>query len=202
MKSIHRAWLVCIGCTLLLFCTIGLVSSAFSVYQPYLISDLGLTNAQASSVVTVRNLFALAAMLGVARYYRRLSLRTGAVLAVLGAAASFFLFGIARSFAGCCLSAAVAGTAYGFGGMPSSAPMLPPKMALRKRSRSGIRRTRLLVSLRFAFHLSIPNARNAATLMTTSQQVKRPRGVFKKGSRPLPAASPVRKFTIGKASSF
>lgn len=117
MKSIHRAWLVCIGCTLLLFCTIGLVSSAFSVYQPYLISDLGLTNAQASSVVTVRNLFALAAMLGVARYYRRLSLRTGAVLAVLGAAASFFLFGIARSFAGCCLSAAVAGTAYGFGGM-------------------------------------------------------------------------------------
>lgn len=117
MKNSRRAWLVCIGCTLLLLCTIGLATSAFSVYQPYLIDQEGLSNAQASTVITVRTLFSLFAILSVTHYYRRFSLRTGVVLAASGTALSFLFFGLAHGFFMNCAAAAIAGLAYGYGGM-------------------------------------------------------------------------------------
>lgn len=33
MRKLHRAWLVCIGCALLLFCTSGLTINAFDGYK-------------------------------------------------------------------------------------------------------------------------------------------------------------------------
>lgn len=117
MKNTRRAWLVCIGCTLLLLCTIGLANSAFSIYQPYLISKEGLSNGQASTVITVRNMFSLLAMLSVTYFYRKFSLRSGVVISAIAIALSFGIFGLAHSFTMNCVAAAVAGLAYGYGGM-------------------------------------------------------------------------------------
>ena len=36
MHRSRRAWLVCAGATLLLFTSTGLLSNAFSVFQPYI----------------------------------------------------------------------------------------------------------------------------------------------------------------------
>lgn len=124
MKRIHRAWLVCIGCGLLLLCTIGLISNCFAVFQPYLIRDRGLTNAQASAVSTVRSLFSLLAMLLVGWYYRHLSLRFGAAAALAAGGVSCLLFSAARGFAACCAAAAVAGLSYGLGGMVPAALLM------------------------------------------------------------------------------
>ena len=117
MTRLHYSWFICAGGTLLLFCTVGLNTSAFSVYQPYMIAAGGLSNTQGSEITTLRSLAALLSFLLVEGYYRRTDLRLGVTLAAVGSALAFVLFGLARDFAGYCLAAIVAGVAYGFGGM-------------------------------------------------------------------------------------
>lgn len=113
----HYGWAVCAGCALLLFCTSGLAVNAFTIYQPYILTQNGFTNAQSSLIVTVRSLFGFAAMLLTGIYYRKLSLRAGMGLAGMLIAAGFFLFGAARSYVTYLLAAAVVGLGYGFGTM-------------------------------------------------------------------------------------
>lgn len=117
MKRPHRAWLVCIGCALLFFCTSGLSVNAFTVYQPYILSQNGFTNAQSSSIITVRSLFGLLGMLCTGRYYRRFSLRWGVALAGVFTVLGFALFGVAGSLPAYYGAAAVMGLGYGFGTM-------------------------------------------------------------------------------------
>lgn len=117
MKRIHYGWVVCLGCALLLFCTSGLAVNAFTIYQPYIITQNGFTNAQASFLITVRSLFAFLPMFLTGAYYKRFSLRVGMTLAGLLTAGSFLLFGCARTYAMYCLAAMVLGFGYGFGTM-------------------------------------------------------------------------------------
>lgn len=111
------AWIVCMSCALLLFCTAGLAQTGFSVYQPYLISVGGLTNTQASVVVLFRNLFGLVGMLTVAPLIRRFEVRQVVTGGLLVCSFSFFIYGFARSFWEYCVAAALAGCALGVGGM-------------------------------------------------------------------------------------
>lgn len=113
----HYAWLVCFGCALLLFCTSGLAVNAFSIYQPYILERNHFTNAQSSLIITFRNLASLCSMLLAGRFYRRVSLRTGMLLAGLSTALSFFLFALAGSFPMYCIAGAVIGIGYGLGTM-------------------------------------------------------------------------------------
>lgn len=119
MSKKKNPWLVCAGCTLLLFCTVGLTTSSFSVYQPYLIEIIGLSNTQASMVVTVRTLFSLLGVMAVQRYIDLAGLRRGLILMNLLAALSFFIFGLARDYLSCCVAAALLGLCYGLGGTVS-----------------------------------------------------------------------------------
>ncbi len=117
MKNIHYSWWICAGCTLLIFCTMGLTTNAFTVFQPYLIADGGLSNTQASLVVSIRNLFALFSMFIIEWFYRQSGIRLGVSIAVAGIALSLVMFGAAHSFLGYSLAAAVTGVFYGLGGM-------------------------------------------------------------------------------------
>jgi len=110
-------WFVCAGCAMLLFCTSGLAINAFTIYQPYILRLNGFTNAQSSLIVTIRSLLSFVSMLLTGLYYRKLSLRTGMLLAGLMAAGGFFLFGAARGFFLYGLAAALVGLGYGFGTM-------------------------------------------------------------------------------------
>lgn len=113
----HYAWAVCVGCALLLFCTSGLAINAFTIYQPYILTQNAFTNAQSSLIVTVRSLTSFFSMLLCGLFYKKFSLRTGMGLSGLMIAAGFFLFGAAKSFFAYCLAAAVIGMGYGFGTM-------------------------------------------------------------------------------------
>ncbi len=116
MKAQKNPWQVCAGCTLLLFCTVGLTTSSFSVYQPYLISIVGLSNTQASMVVTVRTLFSLLGVFAVQKYIALAGLRRGLIAMNILAAVSFFIFGLADDYISCCIAAALLGLCYGLGG--------------------------------------------------------------------------------------
>jgi predicted MFS family arabinose efflux permease len=117
LKKLHYGWVVCVGCTTLLFCTIGLGASAFTVYQPFIVSIAGLSNTEASAVITIRNLFTLAAMLLARKYLEKTEIRLGIAIAVLIEAAGFTLYALASGFAFWCVGAALVGTAYGLGTM-------------------------------------------------------------------------------------
>ncbi|MBR5489931.1 MAG: hypothetical protein IKV79_01530, partial [Oscillospiraceae bacterium] len=113
MSKAKNPWWVCVGCTLLLFCTVGLTTSSFSVYQPYLISIIGLTNTQASTVITVRSLSSLVGVIFVQKYIALTGLRRGMTIMSFLAVISFFVFGLADNYLSCCIAAALLGLCYG-----------------------------------------------------------------------------------------
>ena len=115
----YYRWLICFACTLALFCTGGLTITGFTVYVPYIIKEGGLNNSQMSAVLLVRNFFTLLSMFMVVRYIRKLDIRVGLALSVLGVALSFLVYGLAVNFFTYCLAAALSGFFYGLGGMVS-----------------------------------------------------------------------------------
>ena len=52
MRRLHRAWAVCLGCTLMLLVSGGLCINAFSVTQPYILAQNGFTNTETSMITT------------------------------------------------------------------------------------------------------------------------------------------------------
>ena len=114
-KRLHYAWFVCVGCSLLCFCSSGLAINAFTVYQPYILSLNGLTNAQSSLIIMFRNLSALAALLTIRPYYRRFSLRAGMTVAGGFLIAGLLLFAFSKGLVMYCVSSAVTGLGCGYG---------------------------------------------------------------------------------------
>ena len=117
-------WVICAGCTLMFFCTAGLGMTGFSVYQPYLISDGGLTNAQASMLTSIRSMFTFLTMFAAARILNKTDIRLGGALSAVGIAAAMTLYGTASSFPVYAAGAAAAGICYGIGGMLAVSVMI------------------------------------------------------------------------------
>ena len=117
MRKVHYSWVVCAACTLLMFCTVGLPSSAFAVFQPYIIAVNGFTNTQAASVITVRSVSAVIMTFMMDHVIHRLGVRTCAALAPVGIACGYFMFAMSRSYYVYIVAAAVVGAFYAMGGM-------------------------------------------------------------------------------------
>lgn len=112
MKNIHRAWAVCLGCTLALLVCGGLCINAFSVTQT-------------SMITTACSVTFLLCMFVVNTYYDKLGYRAGLTLAVLLGVGSFVLFAEARTIPGYYLAGMLAGVSHGLGAMlPASILML------------------------------------------------------------------------------
>ena len=121
MKKLHRAWKVCIGCAILFFCTSGLVTNAFSIYLPYILSLDGFTNTRISTLLTVRSLAGFIALFATGLYYRVLSLKKGMLLSMIMVAAGFMVYGFAGpNYPLYLLGALLTGFGYGFGLGPGS----------------------------------------------------------------------------------
>jgi sugar phosphate permease len=117
LKRIFYGWFICAACTLLIFISMGMVSNGFSVFMPFLMERYGLTNAQTSSLVTLRCLVVLFAMLTTGVYYDRLGMRLGTALAAGFAGVAYLCYSFGRSYALFGVGAAVSGLSYGFGSM-------------------------------------------------------------------------------------
>jgi len=117
MKRFFYGWLVCAAATGLLFITMGTVSNGFSVYLPFIMAERGLTNAQTSSLVTLRCLVSFFSMLVIGWYYKAFSIRVGTAIAAGCAGAAFLLYSVAGDYRTFCVGAAISGLSYGFGSM-------------------------------------------------------------------------------------
>ncbi len=117
MKKHHYAWTICAAGTLLIFITMGAVSNAFSIYMPYIRDGFGLTNAQTSTLVTMRLVVAFVCMLLIGKYYDFFEIRLGVTLATIFGSLAFLVYSFAQSFPMFALGAGISGLAYGFGSM-------------------------------------------------------------------------------------
>lgn len=110
-------WVIAGCCFLMLFVNIGLPSTSFSVYQPYIVALPGIGDVGGSLVLTVRTATTFAAMFLVNAWFNRVNIRAGATVAALFTACAFFVFARADNLPLFCLGAVLAGVGYGFGGM-------------------------------------------------------------------------------------
>lgn len=116
-KKIFYGWIVCLTGALLIFITMGTVSNGFSVFLPFIIKEHGLTNSQASSLVTLRCVFSFISMLFIGRFYNRTGYRKGTVIAVLCAFAAFTVYSFSSTYPAFAAGAAISGFSYGLGSM-------------------------------------------------------------------------------------
>ena len=113
----HYHWVIAFCCFLLVFCNVGLPSTSFNVYQPYIVALPGVGDSAGSIVITVRTFMSLLCMFAVARYYELLDCRLGAAIASCFTVACLLLFGFADTFPLLCVASALGGVGYGLGGM-------------------------------------------------------------------------------------
>ena len=91
LHGIHRAWLVCMGATLLLFTSVGIICNVFTIFQPYIIRRCHLSEGQGSLLITTRVAFTLLSTMVCVRYYNIVEVRSGMPLSLLPGALSMVL---------------------------------------------------------------------------------------------------------------
>lgn len=122
MNSLKRHYRgITVACAfLLLFVNVGFTSTAFSVYQHYLVEMPGVGNIGGSAIVTTRTLVALLCMFFTDYFFKRVNPRLGFSIATACTCLAFVGFGFFHSLGGLCFAAVLAGVGYGFGGMVAS----------------------------------------------------------------------------------
>ncbi len=116
-NRVFYGWIVCGVCTLLIFITMGTASNGLAVFLPYIMREHGLSNAQTSSLVTLRCTFAFVSMLLVSQYYNRVGYRIGTGVAALCCCAAYVIYSCADTYFEFCIGASMAGVSYGLGSM-------------------------------------------------------------------------------------
>jgi len=116
----------CFCSVLMLFVNMGVLSTAFSVYFPYIREMKGFTNTQVFLLTTMRQIFAMIVMTQSDRYFRALDIRKGCVLTFLVAAAAFGILAFTPDAKLYFLATSLFGVAYGLGGM------IPASILLRR----------------------------------------------------------------------
>ena len=111
------SWVICAVCMIQLFCSSGLSTTGFGVYQPYLINLSGLTNTQSSTLIMIRTFSSLIGLFFAGRLIDRFEAKRVVVVSMVMCAGMFALYGTLQSYPGYCLAAVIGGLAHGTGGM-------------------------------------------------------------------------------------
>lgn len=121
----HYEKIICACCFLLLFTNVGLASTSFSVYQPYLVELPGVGHSGGSIIISIRTFISLIAMFFVARYYDKLDCRKGVAFASFCIGVGFVLYALnTSSYVGLCIGSVFTGLGYGLGGMVASTMLI------------------------------------------------------------------------------
>lgn len=108
----------------MLFCIGGLCINAFGIYLPFIRTQNGFTNTQASALVTLRNLGCFGATLLSGFYFKKLSLRTGTAVGGATCVIALLIYSMAKTYPVYCLAAVVCGVGYAYSSTIPSAMIL------------------------------------------------------------------------------
>ena len=135
----HYEKIICACCFLILFTNIGLPSTSFSVYQPYLVAIPEVGHSGGSIIISIRTFVSLLAMFFVARFYRIFDCRLGVFIASLCVGLGFALYALfADCYPGLCVASIFTGLGYGLGGMVASTMLISRWFASHMASAAGI----------------------------------------------------------------
>lgn len=115
--KMHYAKVISLCTFIFLFVNMGLTSTSFGVYQPYLVELPYVGNTGGSLILSTRTFTSMALMMFADRFYHALGYRRGVTLATLCSAVGFVLYALAPSFPVLIAGAIFAGAGYGLGGM-------------------------------------------------------------------------------------
>ena len=110
-------YVICFCSCLLIFMSVGLLSNAFPIYFPFIMKEHQFSNTQLSLLTTMRSVTALICMFFTDRYYARLNLKRGILLALSCGIISFVIYGTTDSPLLYDIAAAISGICYGLGGV-------------------------------------------------------------------------------------
>ena len=116
----------CFCSVLMLFVNMGVLSTAFSVYFPYIREMKGFSNTQVFLLTTMRQIFAMIVMTQSDRYFRALDIKKGSLITFFVAAAAFGILAFTPDTRLYFLATSLFGVAYGLGGM------IPASILLRR----------------------------------------------------------------------
>ena len=120
----NYSWIICGLCVLLAFCSCGLVTVAFSTYLPFLKEAAELTATETSMITTIRCLSTIIFMIVSGKYYKKFSLRTGSILALMTLSIAYFIFAHAHTAFTCYIAAFISGIPYALGNTISIAQII------------------------------------------------------------------------------
>ena len=120
----HMPAAVVAGCLLLQFFNIGIASNCFSLYLPYMRTELLFTDSQTSLVAAAKMLFSLLGLLFMKRVYTRFGVRKGMALSSLLFCAGLFFLSAARTFPTVILGLLPYGIGYAFANLYSATIVL------------------------------------------------------------------------------
>lgn len=116
-RKSRYAFVIAFCCFLMMFVNVGMVATAFNVYQPYIVKLPGVGDTGGSIVISFRMLVSALAIVFVVGYYHMIDLRAGISLSIFFASIGFFLFGFAQGLPGLLLASVFTGMGYGLGGV-------------------------------------------------------------------------------------
>ena len=108
---------ICVCGIMIVFINMGMLSTAFSVYFPYLRELRGFSNTQVSLITTVRYISSLFVMSLSDRYYRKMGIRKGVALTFLNSFCAYLLYAFASARFMYHLASLMFGISYGLGAM-------------------------------------------------------------------------------------
>lgn len=114
MRKFHYAWVICLSCLWLFICNMGLCSNILTIYLPF-IEATGISDSMGSAILSVRCFSSFLTTFFVGLFYRKVSLRTGILLASLIGAGGSLIFSIGGNAFVYYTGAVLAGIAYGAG---------------------------------------------------------------------------------------
>ena len=97
LRRPHYAWILCVVCLLLHFCTSGMTTIGVSLHGQYLRDQLGLSNTQVSMIPTVVSLCAMVSLPLASFFYKRFSLRLGTTISCALLAVAYAGFSLSVS---------------------------------------------------------------------------------------------------------
>ena len=120
----HYEKIIVACCFVSLFVNIGLNSTSFGVYQPYIVATPGIGDAAGSLVLSTRILMSAIAVIAVNRFYDVFNMRVGLTMAMVLTGGAFFIYASATTLPLFLLGATVGGIAYGLGGFVATTTLV------------------------------------------------------------------------------
>ena len=112
---------ICICGLLMVFINMGMLSTAFSVYFPYLREMRGFSNTQVSLLTTIRYVSSLFVMAVSDRYYRAMGIKKGVAVTFLNSFCAYLMYAFASAHFMYHIASLMFGISYGLGAIDREA---------------------------------------------------------------------------------